>query len=338
MLTICDRARRRALTACICLLALIATGIAPAQTRLTDDTPARPSPIAPVLERIDEALRQRLTAADDAASRWMAGEFETLDVAARARDFAAAAARAPSETLYLASLARACVARTVPTLPECASRDAVASFATRDPDNAVPWILLAERARQRRLPAADVAGNLERAAKSPRFDDYTQRSAPLYAAAIRALPGGGDRAVDAVAAARYVDRAAGGLAPALAALCGPKRELPGETVGRACVRIAALMIERAPNAADQAMGASLAGANAASDSARALADSTGRAIAARRQRCTETFDHLARIAAGPAGAADAKARDAAAAWPDDRARLGELAACERLAAGLATTK
>jgi hypothetical protein len=321
------------------LAAALSAGIAAradAQARLSDDALRRPDALAPALERLDEALRQRLTSADDAASLWMAGEFETLDPALRVRDFGAAAARAPTEMLFAASLARACVPRTIPTLAECATRDSVASFATRDPDNAVPWLLLAERARQRRASPPVVTENLERAAKASRFDDYTQHAAPMFAATARALPAGSAPVLDAIAAAGYVDRAAGGLAPTLTALCGPRREVTGEGVTIACQRIAALMVERAPNGADQALGASLAGANAPSDSARSMAQAKARDIAVRRQRCAETFDALARIAVDPASPAAGRAQAAAAAWTNDRARGDEFAACERLAAAIAT--
>jgi hypothetical protein len=329
--------RLRPIAGVACLAVLAAASGVSAQARLADDVARRATPLAATLERIDELLRQRLTSADDAASHWIAGELETLDPAARTRHFGVAATREPGEMLYAASLARACVPRTMPSLPECAVRDSVASFATRDADNAVPWLLLAERARQRRTPTS-VTENLERAATASRFDDYTERAAPIFFAAVRTLPGGADRGTDAVAAAAYTDRAAGGLATALAALCGPKREVTGDEVARACRRIAALMIERAPNAADKALGASLASANAPSDSARAMAETKSREIALRRQRCAETFDALARIAADPGSPAGASAQAAAAAWATERSRGDELAACENLAAAIATTK
>jgi len=328
------RAVRRAAFAL--LVGAVATGVG-AQARLSDSESGNPSSLAPVLERLDEGLRQAVTSADDPGSRWISGQLETLDPAARARDFAAAAARAPGEMLYVASLARACLTRTVPGLPECDTRDAIASFVTRDADNAVPWLLLAERARQRRaLPA--VAENLERAARATRFDDYSERGAAIFAARIRMLPGGAARGTDVVAVALYTDRAAGGLAVPLSALCGPKREATGEEVTRACQRIAALLVERAPNAVDRALGASLAIANAPSDSARALAEVRAREIAVRRQRCAETMARLAAIAADPRDPAGARAEAAALAWPADRGKMDEIAACDRLAAAIATPR
>jgi hypothetical protein len=308
-------------------LALAAAG-ALAQARLSDDQAAAASPLAPVLERLDDALRQAVTAGDDAASHFLSAELSTLDLVGQARDYAAAAARDPAEPLYAASLARLCAVRAHPSLPACDTRDSIAYWASRDPDNAVPWLLLAERARQRRTPTA-VSENLQRAAQATRYDDYAQRAAPLYYERIRKLPESPGSAIAAAATAQYLARGAGGMQTTLSALCGSARDATVDAVTRACLRIAALMIERAPNAVDRATGAALAAANAPTESGRAVAHARARDIAVARQRCRETVRELESLAAS----ADARAQPAATRWVEDRAK-DEIGACERLAAAL----
>jgi hypothetical protein len=315
----------RALFAVIAAITAIS---AAAQDRLADADNAPPSPLAPVLERLDGELRSASIGSDDAEGRWIAGQLERLDIEAEARDYAAAQARAPGEMLYAASLARTCTHRVRPGLPECDARDALGYWAARDPSNAAPWLLLAERARQRGSSAA-ILENLERAARLARFTDYSERSAGVFAAKLAVLPGGNDPGVAAVAAAHYADASAGSFRPILAALCGPRRDPKSDVVTGACIRVAALLVDAAPSGADKMLGAEIAAGLVASESARGIVESRARDIATGRERCKETLARLETLVANPATVTPATAR-AAQAWLVDRGKMDEITACARL--------
>src|SRR5829696_3676043 len=129
------------------LAAILCSVAAPAfpQARASDDD-NRPSALAPVYERIGEAIAQQVIGADDAASHWISGRFASLEPAAQLREYAAAFAREPREMLYVASLADACMRTYAPVPAECGDRDSIGYWSSRDGDNAVPWLLQAERA------------------------------------------------------------------------------------------------------------------------------------------------------------------------------------------------
>lgn len=298
------------------------------QDRVADTDAAPPSPLAPVLERLDGELRSASIASDDAEGRWIAGRFEPLDIAAQARDYAAAQARVPEEMLYAASLARTCTNRVRPGLPECDARDALGYWAARDSSNAAPWLLLAERARQRGSSAVAI-DNLERAGRLARFTDYSERSAGIFAAKLLALPGGEAPGIAVVAAARYADAAAGSFRPILAALCGPRRDLKSDAVTGACVRVAALLVDTAPNGVDKMLGAEIAAGLVTSESARGIVEARVRDIATGRERCKETLARLDALLANPATVTPAITQ-AAQAWLADRRQMDEIAACARL--------
>ena len=138
---------------------------------------------------LDQALRARVLASTRAARPVGRGPARRRrSVAARSARSRRRAARAPGEKLFLASLAIACLAPLQPLPPECDATDRLADWATRDADNGVPSLLLADRARQRNNAASMVAF-LEEAATRPRFDDYQNRGALLVWDAVRAVPG-----------------------------------------------------------------------------------------------------------------------------------------------------
>lgn len=314
------------------IAAITATSVI-AQDRLADADSATPSPLAPVLERLDGELRSASIASDDAEGRWIAGQFERLDIEAQARDYAAAQTRAPGEMLYAASLARTCTNRVRPGLPECDARDALGYWAARDSSNAAPWLLLAERARQRGSSAAAVE-NLERAARLARFTDYSERSAWIFAAKLRALAGGNEPGVAVVAAARYADASAASFRPILVALCGPRRDPKSDAVTGACLRVAALLVDAAPNGVDKMLGTELAAGLVTSESGRGIVEARARDIATGRERCKESLARLEALVANPATMTPAIAQ-AAQAWLVDRGKMDEFAACARLRSAMA---
>ena len=116
-----------------------------------------------------------------------AGQLDAGDAGARVSAYAQARTQAPSEMVYLTSLALACLEPVQPRWPECDATDRLADWATRDVDNGVPMLLLADRARQRNN-APQMAAFLDEAAVRPRFDDYWARGALLLWEEVRALP------------------------------------------------------------------------------------------------------------------------------------------------------
>jgi len=140
-------------------------------SHLSDADAAPPSRWAPDAARVDEQIRFRVLSADDPRSHWIAGLFDTTDIASKVRNYATARVAAPQETLYIASLALACLQPVQPALPECDAVDRLADWATRDADNGLPTMLLAARASKRGDNDGTIA-YLELAATKPRFDEY----------------------------------------------------------------------------------------------------------------------------------------------------------------------
>jgi len=125
---------------------------------------------------LDQALRARALVSSAPREIWIAAQLDALDPWQRVTSLAEARTRAPDEKLFLASLAMACLTPLQPLPPECDATDRLADWATRDTDNGVPSLLLADRARRRNNTASMVAF-LEEAASRPRFDDYENRGA-----------------------------------------------------------------------------------------------------------------------------------------------------------------
>jgi len=311
----------------VAALAFAAAGSALAQARAGDET-AAPSPLAPVYARLDEALAQKVVGADDAPGRWLSGRLSGFDLAAQARDYAAAFARDPKEPLYGASLADVCMRPTIPTLPECLDRDAVGYWTSRESDNAVPWLLQAERQRRRNSTPAMI-DNLERAGASARYDDHGGRGGAVAWTRVQALVAPADRAAGALYALSYT----GSMGAALSALenvCGSSVRSLDARVPRACERLGTLMADVGASFNDRRAGVQVVHAASGGEGARVAVDATARAIVAGQERCREARNALGRdAAASPAARADAAAR--AERYLATLAARGEVAACAELA-------
>lgn len=313
------------LTLAVVLLATPLSALA--QARATDPPATAPSPFAATFARLEEAVAQKVVGADDAPSHYVSGRLSGFDLAAQARDYAAAQAKAPKEPLYMASLADTCMRFGIAQPAECAERDAVGYFASRDADNAAPWLMQAERARRRNATPA-LVDNLERAARSARYDDYAGRAGAIWWSVLaRVAP-----AQDRTAAALYAMRvpAASGALSALEAVCAPSTRGLDPRIGPACVRLGGLMAERATAFVDRRAGAQIALAAAGSESGRAAAQVSARETVAAQERCRDAQAALEKLASGDV-AAQARAAAAAERFLVERARAGELAACNVLA-------
>lgn len=230
----------------------------------------------------------------------------------------------------MASLADACMRPASPQPDECGRRDPIAYFASRDADNAVPWVLQAERARRRNAASA-LADNLERAARSARYDDYGGRAGAIWWTVLSGIASPADRTAAALYA-MAVPSGSGALS-ALEAVCAPTTRPLDARIGPACVRLGALMVERATSFSDRRAGAQIAQSSSPSESGRALAQASAREVVAAQERCRETRVALERLAAGDA-AGRSRAAAAAERFLVERARGGEPAACDALAAAL----
>ena len=201
-----DRPRPvRATVACAMVAALAAVAaVAAAQSgsRLADTAPPAASRWQAEVAQLDDALRSRLLVATAPRANWLAAKLDHGDPENQVRRFASARVAAPDNRLYLAALATACMVPMQPLPAECDAVDRLADWATRDVDNGVPMLLLANRARQRNNATAMVA-YLEEAARRPRFDDYWNMGALVIWEEVRALPGPADPAARAELAASY---------------------------------------------------------------------------------------------------------------------------------------
>jgi len=295
-----------------------------AQARAGDDNVA-PSPLAPLYAQFDEALAPRLIGADDAASRWILGRSSALEPDVQAREFAAAVARDPRELLFVSSLAVICLR--MPGLPECTERDPVGYWAARDGDNAVPWLLQAERARRRNNMPSFI-DNLERASRSARFDSYEHRAGAVMwsRAATLAQP---DQRAAAALYALSTSTVSGPVMQVLEDVCAPPSRALDPRIATSCARLASLMADRASLLTDRRAGTQLVLAGATPET-RVAAGERARTLVDVQDRCREAMQSLERAALGPA-----EQRTRAAAMGEQfiaaRARDGEAAACEALA-------
>lgn len=313
------------------LLAAFAVAVdASAQARASDAAESVPSPFASAFSRLEEAVAQKVVGAEDAPSRYVSGRLSGFDLASQARDYALALASAPKEPLYMASLADTCMRPASPQPPECAERDPVAYFASRDADNAVPWLLQAERSRRRNAVPA-LIDNLERAARSLRYDDYGGRAGAIWWTVLYGVAGPGDRTAAALYAMN-VPSGTGALS-ALERVCAPSTRGVDLRIATACLRLGGLMAERAASLVDRRAGAQIAHAVAPSESGRTLALATARDVVDAQERCRDAQFALHKLAAGDA-AAQSRAASGAERYLTERARAGEVAGCAALAAAL----
>jgi hypothetical protein len=215
-----------------------------------------------------------------------------------------------------------------PTLPECIARDAVGYWASRESDNAVPWLLQAERQRRRNATPAMI-DNLERAAASARYDDHGGRGGAVAWIRVQPLVAPADRAAGVLYALSY----SGSMGAALSALenvCGSSSRSLDARVPRACERLGTLMAEVGASFSDRRAGVQVAQAAAGSEAARTAIGTSARAIVAAQERCREARNALERdAAAAPAARAAAAVR--AERYLATLAARGEVAACAELA-------
>ncbi len=276
-------------------------------------------------DALDAALRAQSLTATEPRSLWIAGQLDAGDPMAQASAFVQARVRAPDDKLFLSTLATACLAPVRPLPPACDVTDRLADWATRDVENGVPILLLADRARQRNNTAAMVA-NLEEAALRPRFDDYWNRGALLLWEAVRALPGPGDPAARAELAATYGTAFGSFAVRQMYGLCREGTTLP-DNVRSACHAAGEAVAQRAATWNLRIAGARLALRTAAGGSALEQAQQQLAAVQRRAFECAAWADSL------PAAfeSSDPAVRSRAVSeWESHlarEARSGEVAAC-----------
>jgi hypothetical protein len=277
------------------------------------------------IDALDSALRAQSLTATEPRSLWIAGQLDAGDPMAQASAFMQARVRAPDEKLFLSALATACLAPVRPLPPACDVTDRLADWATRDVENGVPILLLADRARQRNN-ATEVVANLEEAALRPRFDDYWNRGALLLWEAVRALPGPGDPAARAELAATYGAAFGSFAVRQMQALCR-EGTTPPDNVRSACHAAGNAVAERAATWNLRIAGARLALRTAAGGSALEQAQQQLSAVQRRAFECAAWADSL------PAAfeSSDPAVRSRAVSeWESHlarEARYGEVAAC-----------
>jgi hypothetical protein len=303
------------------IAALLAASCAFAQngSRITESA-APPSRWQQEVDALDQALRARALVSTDPRDLWIAAQLDAVDPWQRVAALAQARSRASDEKLFLAALAMACIAPLQPLPPECDATDRLADWATRDADNGVPSLLLADRARRRNNTASMVAF-LEEAATRPRFDDYENRGALIVWDAVRALPGNVDPAARAQAAAVFGVAHASQVPAALQALCRDAAR-QADTIRAACAGAGNAAAQRGSTWSLRIAGAILAERAQAPDAQRQLADVQRRAFG-----CAEAGNPVSQALES----ADASVRAKGVAQWEARlvrdAKTGEVAAC-----------
>ena len=308
------------------LAALCGTSIA--QSAPYPDGPRIPSLPESAFERIDRALRERVATAADADALFVRGLQATMDPGARIADYAAAWRLRPADMLLLSSLADACMLRAVPTWADCASLDPASRFASRDPDNAVAWVLLAERAKQRG-DAPGMREQLAHAAGRLRFDSYRERGGAVVWRVLTAVSAVARDPETPFAAAALGSLRADVAANEAATMCQRGAPGVGEEVEGSCRRLARTMAERADTWSARLVGLAIAW-SWASDAAE-----QGR-VAAERDRVSASSLECngAKLALIEGLNRDAGSREAArriqASAIEDATTLGEPAVCAKL--------
>ncbi len=319
--------RRVRCVAAAFLAVMSSAGIAQGGNHLSDAEPAPPSRWADDAARVDEQIRLRVLSSDDPRSHWIAGQFDTTDIAAKVRNLAAARVAAPQENLYLAALAMACLQPVQPTLPECDAVDRLADWATRDADNGLPTMFLAARASKRGDNDGAIA-YLELASAKQRFDEYASRGGLEFWDYVTAFPIDADRAAKATLALGY---GAAQAEPAMALLpssCSAGAGLP-ETRRVACGKAGAAMLERSTTGMARIVGAGIAERNSADERSTETVRANRASLQTLLARCGD--DERTKIAGLESADASMRARaiEALDRIVRDKARLGQVAECER---------
>jgi len=296
-------------------------------SHLSDADAAPPSRWAPDAARVDEQIRFRVLSADDPRSHWIAGLFDSTEIASKVRNYEAARVAAPQETLYIASLALACLQPVQPTLPECDAVDRLADWATRDADNGLPTMLLAARASKRGDNDGTIA-YLELAATKPRFDEYASRGGLLLWDYVMTFPSDADRAARSELAIGYGDVQA---ESALTLVPGPCVAGPAAAEARraACGKAGAAMAERSASGMSRIVGAGIAERNPIDERGAERVRANRAALQSLLARCGD--DERTKLAGLESSDAAIRARmiDGLDGIVHERARLGQVGECER---------
>ncbi|MFO1322682.1 MAG: hypothetical protein U1F15_01315 [Burkholderiales bacterium] len=300
-------------------------------SRLTDPPPAAPSRWQAQIDALDGALRARALTANDPKAYWVAGWLDAGDPVAQADAFAQARVAAPGEKMFLASLAMSCLAPVQPLPAPCDATDRLADWASRDVDNGVPSLLLADRARARNNATAMIA-YLDEAAQRPRFDDYGSRGSLLLWDAVRALPGDAEPAARAELVATYALRNESLVVRQMPSLCRDGQQV-AEPVRAACNKAGTAVAERAATWPLRIAGARMAERSAAAGAAQDAAKSQLADVQRRAYECAQAGDPLAAAFESPDAAVRARAVAQWSARLAQDAQVGEVAACAAPAKG-----
>jgi len=294
-----------------------------------------PTEFESTVERLDTALRDRVLVRDDARARFISARFARADPEALVQDLAAAVAREPRDILYLASLASACMERTLPVRPECAATDYLAQWSFRDGDNALPWLLLAERAR-RRNDLATMAAHVNKAAQQPRFDDYWSRMLAAYWKELEPLARPGERGNAAMLARSFAASQPLIIDYPILSVCATGRMAADEALRVSCGSVGKMMAQRSSSFLARLLGAGLI-ERAMSASAKAgVARDTDAPLRQLQTRCDDTEVSRGLASADPRERA--LATELAVAVVVDAIATDETTACERQLARLLRTK
>ena len=303
--------------------------VAEAQTgsRVSEPQSTPPSRWQQEVDQLDQALRARALTAVDPRGLWMAGQLDPTDPEAQVKAFAQARVRVPAEKVFLSSLATACLVPMQPLPPECDATDRLADWATRDEDNGVPMLLLADRARQRNNATAVVAF-LEEAALRPRFDDYWNRGSLFVWEEVRALPGPGNPAAKAELAATYGAARTSHAVRTMQALCRDS-ERYADGMRSACNAAGMAAAQRASTWTLRTAGARLAERSAGAGPAQVEARQLVVDVQRRAFECAEAGNPIADAFQSSDPAVRARAVAQWEARLVQNAELGEVAACAR---------
>lgn len=317
------------------LFGCVALAASAAQS-LPESPPRLATEVESVVERLDTSLRDRVLVRDDARARFIAAQFSRADPDLSVRDLAAAFAREPREPLHLASLAFACMERTLPVRPECAATDYLAQWSFRDGDNALPWLLLAERAR-RRNDLATMAAHVDKASQQPRFDEYGSPKLAAYWKELEPLAGPGERGTAAMLARSYAS-AQPITTDAVLAVCAPGRIAADEALRASCGRVGKTMAQRGSSLLARVLGAHLIERSELASAKSAATRGMDASLRQLQVRCGDLDAQLARGLESVDPKVRGQTTELAVALVVDAIATDEATACERQAVRLERTK
>jgi hypothetical protein len=295
---------------------------------------APPSRWQAQVDSLDEAFRSRMLTANEPRSNWIAGQLDQGDIASQVSHFAAARVAAPDNKLYLATLATACMQPVRPPLPDCASVDRLADWATRDRDNGWPSLLLADRARQRGN-AESMLADLQQAAAQPRFAEYWEAGSLEIWEGVRAMPVEGELAAKLELAVMYAMTRSLAWPNAARATCMGSAERAA-AVKAACGELGAAMRERGSTWMSRLIGGRMAVANAVTAETRAAADRKLASVRDQIAACSRSTSTVLDGLESADASARARSVDQWDAWLRREAAIGEVRACEERVAATST--